>query len=75
MNRSACKNDAAVEAFMASKEEIDARLTRLRELSDDHFDVAPEDVTWVDVASLSTYADLLKRITDSAFREGEYARK
>ena len=44
-----------------------------RSLSDDHFGVAPDEVDWGHVGTLAHYAELLKRITDSAFREGEYA--
>jgi hypothetical protein len=50
----------ALDAYIARKAEIDTMLARLKALSDDHFNVAP-------------YAELLKRITDSAFKEGEHA--
>lgn len=63
----------ALKAFIARKAEIDAMLERLRRLSDDHFEVAPDDVHWGHVGTLGGYADLLKRITDAAFKEGEYA--
>ena len=66
-------NDAALAAFIARKAEIDAMLDRLRALSDDHFHVFPDDVDWGDVGTLAHYAELLKRITDAAFKEGEYA--
>lgn len=45
----------------------------LTALSDDRFNVAPDEVTWGDVATLAHYAELLKRITDSALKEGEHA--
>jgi hypothetical protein len=48
-------------------------LKRLTELSDDHFNVRPDEVTWGHVGTLEHYAELLKRITDSAFKEGERA--
>ena len=48
-------------------------LSRLQSLSDDHFGVMPDEVTWGDVGSLGHYAELLKRVTDSAFNEGEHA--
>jgi hypothetical protein len=48
-------------------------LARLQSLSDDHFNVQPEELTWADVGTLEHYAELLRRITDCAFREGEYA--
>jgi len=66
-------NSKAVAAFMAKKAEIDAMLARLQTLSDDHFDANPETIHWGHVGTLSHYADLLKRITDSAFHEGEHA--
>ena len=66
-------NDEALAAFVARKHEIDAMLDRLRALSDEHFNVSPDDVHWGHVGTLGHYAELLKRITDCAFREGEYA--
>ena len=63
----------ALDAYIAKKIEIDMMLARLTALSDDHFNVAPDAVTWADVGTLAHYAELLKRITDSAFREGEHA--
>jgi len=63
----------ALEAYLARKTEIDTMLARLTALSDDHFNVAPDEVTWADVDTLVHYAELLKRITDSAFKEGEHA--
>ena len=30
-------------------------------------------ITWGDVAPLADYAELLKRVTERAFKEGEYA--
>jgi hypothetical protein len=66
-------NEDALAAFVSKKAEIDAMLARLQAFSDDHFGVAPDEVTWGDVGSLEHYAELLKRITDSAFDEGEHA--
>ena len=66
-------NDDALAAFVARKTEIDAMLNRLQALSDDHFGVAPDEVTWGDVGTLEHHAELLKRINDMAFREGEHA--
>jgi hypothetical protein len=63
----------ALAAFVQKKGEIDAMLTRLQALSDDHFGYSPDDVTWDHVDTLGYYAELLKRITDSAFHEGEHA--
>ena len=66
-------NEDALAAFVSRKAEIDAMLTRLQALSDDHFGYAPDEVTWAHVGTLEHYADLLKRITDMAFNEGEHA--
>ena len=63
----------ALDAYIARKIEIDTMLARLTALSDDHFNVAPDEVDWGHVGTLAHYADLLKRITDSAFKEGEHA--
>jgi hypothetical protein len=63
----------ALAAFVQKKAEIDAMLTRLQALSDDHFGLGPDEVTWGDVTSLADYAELLERITERAFKKGEYA--
>ena len=63
----------ALDAYIARKTEIDTMLAHLTTLSDEHFNVATDDVTWGDVGTLAHYAELLKRITDSAFKEGEHA--
>jgi hypothetical protein len=64
--------EAALAAFVAKKAEINARLARLQALSDDHFETHPDEINWGDVGTLEHYSGLLKRITDSAFSEGEY---
>jgi hypothetical protein len=66
-------SEDALAAFVSKKAEIAAMLTRLQALSEDHFGYAPDDVTWGHVGSLERYAELLKRITESAFNEGEHA--
>jgi hypothetical protein len=63
----------ALDAYIARKAEIDTMLARLMALSDDHFNVGPDEVNWGHVGTLAHYAELLKRITDSAFKEGEHA--
>ena len=65
--------EKALAAFVGRKAEIDAMLTRLQALSDDHFGVDPDTITWGDVGALGHHAELLKRITDMAFGEGEHA--
>jgi hypothetical protein len=65
--------EQALAAFVSKKAEIDAMLTRLQALSDDHFYYGPDEIAWAHVGTLEHYARLLKRITDSAFKEGEHA--
>jgi hypothetical protein len=63
----------ALAAFISRKEEIDQMLARLQALSDDHFGWSPDDITWSHVGTVGHYAELLRRITDSAFNEGDHA--
>ncbi len=66
-------NTAATAALVAKKAEIDTMIERLRALSDEHFNWSPDEINWGHVGTLGHYAELLKRITDSAFKEGEHA--
>jgi hypothetical protein len=65
--------EEALAAFVSKKVEVDAMLTRLQALSDDHFNYSPDDIDWGHVGTLGYYAELLKRVTDSAFNQGEHA--
>ena len=65
--------EAALATFIEKKAEIDAMLARLQALSRDHFNAHPDEINWGHVGTLEHYASLLKRITDSAFGEGEFA--
>ena len=69
----AANNTKAIEAFMARKKEVDAMLGRIQALSGDHFGYSPDDINWGHVGTLAHYVELLKRITDCAFKEGEHA--
>ena len=66
-------NSEPLAAFIAHKGEIDAILARLSALSNEHFNRAPDDVSWADVGTLGSYLEGLRRVSDSAFHEGEYA--
>ena len=66
-------NEDALAAFVSRKAEIDAMLTLLQALSDDHFNYSPDEIDWGNVGTLGYYAELLNRVTDSAFKEGEHA--
>jgi hypothetical protein len=72
-SRIAKSREEALAAFVSKKAEIDAMLTRLQALSDDHFNYSPDEIDWGHVGTLGYYAELLKRVTDSAFKEGESA--
>ena len=72
-NQLAKSKEEALAAFVSKKAEIDEMLTRLQAFSDDHFNHGPDEITWDHVGTLGYYAELLKRITDSAFNEGEHA--
>jgi len=63
----------ALDAFIVRKAEIDEMLTRIQGLSDDHFNVRPDDVHWGHVGDLGCYAEHLREIANTAFQEGEHA--
>jgi hypothetical protein len=65
--------EKAVNAFLTKKAQFDERLARLQALSDDHFEVHPDEIDWGHVDHVAHYANLLKEITDMAFEEGEHA--
>jgi hypothetical protein len=71
--RSTQSNSDPLVAFISSKAEIDAMLTRLQAHSDEHFGCSPDDVTWSHGGDPGHYAELLQRITDQAFNEGKHA--
>ena len=66
-------NQDALAAFVQKKAEIDAMLSRLQSLSDEHFNYSTDEISWDHLGTLGYYAELLKRVTDSAFHEGEHA--
>ncbi len=71
--RRTADNRTALDAYIARKTCFDTTVARLKALSDDHFNVGPDEIDWSHVGILAHYAELLKRITDSAFKEGEHA--
>lgn len=75
MESAMCKRQtpAALDAFLARKAEIDVILARLATLSDEHFNLHPDEIHWGHVGNLEHYASLLRRVSDAAFKEGEYA--
>jgi hypothetical protein len=73
MTRQTTDNSKAIDAFLAAKAEIDAMLEQLAALSANHFETSPDEINWGHVGTLNHYRDRLRDITDSAFKEGEYA--
>ena len=71
--RATAARPTAVEAFIAAKLEFDDLLERLRDKSDDHFDVNPERVDWGHVGTLNKHLADLREIGDAVFKEGEHA--
>jgi len=65
-------NAATLDAFIASKNKIDAMLARLAAHSADHFGYSPEDLNWGHVGTLDDYRGRLREITEMALREGEH---
>ena len=71
--RATAARPTAVEAFIAAKLEFDDLLERLKDKSDDHFDVDPERVDWGHVGTLNKHLADLREIGDAVFKEGEFA--
>ena len=71
--RATAAKPTAVEAFIAAKLEFDDLLERLKDKSDDHFDVDPERVDWGHVGTLNKHLADLREIGDAVFKEGEFA--
>ncbi len=61
--------EAALAAFVSRKAEIDEMLVRLQPLSDDHFNVGPDEVNWGHVGSLGHIAERLRELCAFAFGE------
>lgn len=62
-------NDAALDAFLARKAEIDTAIAALRAASDDHFNVSPDVVHWGHVGDLSYIANALNNLVLFSKRE------
>ena len=71
-DRAKAARPTAVEAFSAAKLGFDDLLERLKDKSDDHFDVDPERVDWGHVGTLNKHLADLREIGDAVFKEGEY---
>ncbi len=72
----ATNNRTAADAMAEQKASFDIAIQRLTELSAITFATesrARSDVNWGDVGTVAAYNELLTRITDMAFNEGECA--
>ena len=72
-NASASADKTALETFVAGKLEFDDLLERLKDKSDDHFDVDPERVDWGHVGTLYMRLASLRTLCDHVFKEGQHA--
>ncbi len=64
----------ALQEFITFKSEFDQLLNRLKTLSDNHFEIDPDDINWANVGDLNYYIKELQKISDRAFSEGEHAK-
>lgn len=71
--RYAADNSEALAAFVARKTEIDTMRQRLASFSDEHFGVAPDEVTWGHDGDLGFVAERLRQACDFIFQEGKGA--
>ena len=60
-------NGQALAAFIDRKTKIDTVLVRLTDLSAEHFNRAPDEITWGDVGTLASYLQSLHEISNAAF--------
>ncbi len=75
INRKPHNNDQApgAQRLRRRQDRLRGLLARLQRLSDNHFAVLPDEMTWSHVTSITDSAALLRRITDAWFSEGEHA--
>lgn len=56
------ENGVAVSDFLAKKDEIERLLDEVRELSDNHFNLAPDQINHEHVQNLSHCGEILKQL-------------
>ncbi len=62
----------ALDVFINLKIAIDHVLIKFKDLSDNHFNLCPENVNWRDVEQLDRYYATLKYLIDIAVNESKY---
>jgi len=60
--------EQALTAFVSKRAEIDEMLTRLRALSDDHFNYSPDEIDWGHVGTLGHYGRRARRVAARSLR-------
>jgi hypothetical protein len=70
--RKAQDSSQALAAFVARKSEIDAILTRLAALSAEHFDRAPDDISWADIGTLGSYLQAGRPLSKRLRRKADH---
>jgi len=67
------KRLTAQETFVIKIAEIENMLTRIGKANDNHYNVNTNEVHWGNVGDITGTAEDLQAITNSLFKEGEYA--
>lgn len=62
-------NDEAVNEFVLVKMKIDSALLQLQTMSEDHFDISPDELSWAHVDQLKHCLEQLRGI--NVFLNGE----
>ena len=68
--KTAATHEGALDAFLATKAEIDRLLAELVTSSTDHFHASPDEITWSHVGSAHHIRERLKEITSFASGKG-----
>jgi hypothetical protein len=59
--------EQALDNFISKKVQLDVILRRLQTLSDNHFMVDPDEVSWGDVSDVGNLLEKLTQATESIF--------
>ena len=60
-------NQAATDAFITRKAQIDELLQKLQEASDNHFNVSPDEICYGHVGNLGYVLEKLKEVSSFMF--------
>lgn len=62
----------ALDAYIEKKAEFDHLLSKLQEVSSEHFDIQPDKINWGHVGDITKYTYILRQITDVVFKQSEH---